>query len=261
MPTPIIPKLIGSSRPLDHSTDSEYVIRKGQVLVERLEPDANLKTLLDAAQSGESLPTITMPLKDRGDETPRMLFREPGLLDSFEYHFVSGLTAADPISEGQMEIEVRSVGLNSRDVMMAVGQDEDTNIGMECAGIVSPVGSGVTKFRVGDRVFGLHSGCFQTRLRVDPRTFALTPASIDNEVAGSLMGQYQTAVQSLINVGRLQKDESVLIHSAASGVGQAAIVVDQYLGSKNIYCTVSSDKKKKFLISEYGIPEAHTFNP
>ncbi|PNP38755.1 hypothetical protein TGAMA5MH_09320 [Trichoderma gamsii] len=255
-----IAKLIGSSKPLDHSIDSEYVIRKGQVLVERLEPETDLKTLLDSAQSGESLPTVTMPLKDRGDETLRMLFREPGLLDSFEYHFVSGLTAADPIAEGQMEIEVRSVGLNSRDVMIAMGQEEDTNIGMECAGIVSRVGSGVTKFRVGDRVFGLYSGCFQTRLRVDPRTFALTPKSISDEVAGSLMAQYQTAVQSLINVGRLQKDESVLVHSAAGGVGQAAIIVAQHLGSKNIYCTVSSDRKKKFLMAEYGIPEAHIFN-
>lgn len=255
-----IARLIGSSKPLDQSIDSEYVIRKGQVLVERLEPDADLKTLLDAAQSGENLPTITMPLKDRGDETLRLLFREPGLLDSFEYHFVPGLTAVDPIAEGQMEIEVRSVGLNSRDVMMAMGQDEDTNIGIECAGIVSRLGPGVTKFRVGDRVFGLHAGCSQTRLRVDPRTFAHTPDSISDEVAGSLMGQYQTAVQALINVGRLQSDESVLIHSAAGGVGQAAIIVAQYLGSKKIFCTVSSDKSKKFLMAEYGIPEANIFS-
>ncbi|KAL6885742.1 hypothetical protein GGI43DRAFT_432364 [Trichoderma evansii] len=255
-----IARLIGSSKPLDQSTDSEYVIRNGQLLVERLEPDADLKTLLDAAQSGQSLPTITMPLKDRGDETLRLSFREPGLLDSFEYQLVPGLTVVDPIAEGQMEIEVRSVGLNSRDLMMAMGQDEDTNIGMECAGIVSRLGPGVTKFRVGDRVFGLHGGCFQTRLRVDPRTFAHTPDSISDEVAGSLMGQYQTAVQSLINVGRLEEDESVLIHSAAGGVGQAAIIVAQYLGSKKIFCTVSSDKKKKFLMAEYGIPEAHIFN-
>ncbi|KAL9485418.1 hypothetical protein ACSS6W_004207 [Trichoderma asperelloides] len=255
-----ISQLISTTKRLDQSTDSEYVIRNGQVLVERLEPQTDLKTLLDAAQSGQSLPTVTMPLKDRGDETLRLSFREPGLLDSFEYHLVPGLTALDPVAEGQMEIEVRSVGLNSRDVMMATGQDEDTNIGMECAGIVFRLGPGVTKFRVGDRVFGLHGGCFQTRLRVDPRTFAHTPDSITDEVAGSLMGQYQTAVQSLINVGRLQRDESVLIHSAAGGVGQAAIIVAQYLGSKKIFCTVSSEKKKKFLMAEYGIPEAHIFN-
>jgi NADPH:quinone reductase-like Zn-dependent oxidoreductase len=255
-----IARLIASRKPLDQSTDSEYVIRKGQVLVERLEPEADLKTLLDAAQSGQSLPAVTMPLKDRGDQTLRLLFREPGSLGSFEYHPVPGLTAVDPVAEGQMEIEVRSVGLNSHDVMMAMGQLEGTNIGMECAGIVLRLGPGVTKFRVGDRVFGLHSGCFQTRVRVDPRTFTHTPEYISDELAGSLMGQYQTAVHSLINVGRLQRDESVLIHSAAGGVGQAAIIVAQYLGSKKIFCTVSSDKKKKFLMAEYGIPEAHIFN-
>ncbi|TWU77398.1 putative PKS-like protein biosynthetic cluster [Metarhizium rileyi] len=255
-----VARLIGSSSTLDQPTDSEYVIRKGQVLVERLEPDTGLKTLLDATQSGQSLPTVKMPLRDRGSKTLRLSFREPGSLESFAYHSVPGLTAEDPIAEGQMEIEVRSVSLNSRDIMMATGQTEDTNIGMECAGIVSRLGPGISKFRLGDRVFGLHPGCFQTRVRVDPRTFTRTPDYISDDVAGSLMVQYQTAVHSLINVGRLQRDESVLVHSAAGGVGQAAIIVAQYLGAKDIFCTVSSDRKKKFLMAEYGIPEGHIFN-
>jgi NADPH:quinone reductase-like Zn-dependent oxidoreductase len=263
-----IARLVGNmrSKTPEQSRDSEYVIRQGQVLVERLEPEADLKALLDAAKSGQSLPTVKMPLRQGlqqqagGSQTLRLSFREPGLLDSFEYHPVSGLSALDPVLEGQMEIEVRSVGLSFRDVMVAMGQMEDVNVGMECSGIVSRLGPGIDKFRVGDRVFGLHAGCFQTRVRVDPRIFQRTPDNVSDEVAAALMGQYMTAVHSLINVGRLQSDETVLIHSAAGGLGQAAIIVAQYLGAKQIFATVSSDRKKKFLMGEYGIPESNIFN-
>ncbi|KAL7917166.1 hypothetical protein ACQKWADRAFT_326264 [Trichoderma austrokoningii] len=238
-----IAQIIVSSKPIDQSTDSEYAIRNGQILVECPEPDTDLKTLLDAAQSGQSLPTVItviIPLKDRGDETLCLLFRKPGLLHSYEYHFVFGLTTVDPITEGQMEIEVRSVGLNSCDSVMTMGQDKDTSFGMECAGIKSRMGSGVS--------------------HQDPRTFLHVPASISDKIARSLVGKYQAAVQSLVNVGRLQKDESVLIHSTPSDVGQATIIVAQHLGSNNIYCTFSSEQKKKFLMAEYGIPETHIFN-
>lgn len=263
-----IVRLVGNvhSKTPDQSMDSEYVIRQGQVLIERLQPEADLKALLDAAKSGQSLPTVKISLQQSlqqqagGGQTLRLSFREPGLLDSFEYHPVSGLSASDPVPVGQMEIEVRSVGLSFRDIMVAMGQMEDTNVGILCSGIVSRLGPGIEKFRVGDRVFGLHAGCFQTRVRVDPRTFERTPDNVSDEVAASLMGQYQTAVHSLINVGRLQSDESVLIHSAAGGLGQAAIIVAQHLGAKQIFATVSSDRKKKFLMEEYGIPESHIFN-
>ncbi|KAJ5287127.1 hypothetical protein N7478_002813 [Penicillium angulare] len=247
-------------------TDSEYVIRNGRVLVERLEPQADLKALLDASKSGHGLPAVNMPLQKALEQQAssaqalKLFFREPGLLNSFEYHPVSGLSISDPVADGQMEIEVRSVGLSFRDIMVAMGQMEDANVGMECSGIVSRLGPGVEKFSVGDRVFGLHPGCFQTRVRVDPRTFERTPDNVNDEVAASMMGQYSTAIHSLINVGRLQSDESVLIHSAAGGLGQAAIIVAQYLGTKKIFATVSSDLKKRFLMEEYGIPEQHIFN-
>jgi NADPH:quinone reductase-like Zn-dependent oxidoreductase len=66
-------------------------------------------------------------------------------------------------------------------------------------------------------------------------------------------------VHSLIDVARLQRGESVLIHSAAGGVGQTAIRLAKYPGAKML-ATVSSEKKKRLLIEEYGIKESHIFN-
>nr|ALQ32782.1 putative polyketide synthase [Fusarium babinda] len=245
-----------SRKTFGETSDSEYVVRDGHVLVERLVPHPDLKALLDSSKSGSYLSAVKMPLK-QVSKPLGLSIRDPGLLDTLEYLSISDLSG--PLDDGQIEIEVGSVGLNFRDIMVAMGQMEDSTLGIECAGVVSKVGANVDKFKVGDRVFGMHAGCFQTRVRVDPRTFQRTPDHLGDEEAASLMCTSATVVHSLIDVGRLQRGESVLIHSAAGGVGQTAIRLAKYLGAE-IFATVSSEKKKQLLISEYGIPDSHIFN-
>ena len=245
-----------SKKTLGDVTDSEYVLRGGNVLVERLVPHHDLKALLDSSRSGIRLPAVKISL-EQVKKPLQLSIRDSGLLNTLEYIPIQGLS--DSPSDGEIEIQVGSVGLNFRDVMVAMGQMEDSTLGIECAGVVSRIGRGVEKFRVGDRVFGMHAGCFQTRVRVDPRTFQKTPEHLGNEEAASLMCTYATVVHALIDVGRLQRGESVLIHSAAGGVGQAAIRLSQFLGAE-IFATVSSEKKKRFLVNEYGIKESHIFN-
>ncbi|KAH8738439.1 hypothetical protein BGZ61DRAFT_409366 [Ilyonectria robusta] len=245
-----------SRKTLGEATDSEYVVHGGNVLVERLVPHPDLKALLDSSKSGSSLPVAKILFK-QAHQTLQLSIREAGLLDTLEYLPIPNLSG--PLADGEIEIQVSAVGLNFRDVMVAMGQMEDSTLGIECAGVVSWVGNGVQKFNVGDRVFGMHAGCFQTRVRVDPRTFQKTPENVSDEEAASLMCTYATVVHSLIDVGRLQPGESVLIHSAAGGVGQAAIRLAQFIGAE-IFATVSSEKKKTFLMEEYGIRESHIFN-
>ncbi|KAH7489416.1 Reducing polyketide synthase [Fusarium oxysporum f. sp. matthiolae] len=245
-----------SRKTFGETSDSEYVIRNNQVLVERLIPNPDLKALLDSSKTGNNLSAVKLPLK-QVTKPLQLSIRDPGLLDTLEYLSVPDLS--EPLGDTQIEIEVGSVGLNFRDVMVAMGQMEDSTLGIECAGVVAKVGAGVQKFKVGDRVFGMHAGCFQTRVRVDPRTFQRTPDHLGDEEAASLMCTSATVVHSLIDVARLQRGESVLIHSAAGGVGQTAIRLAKYLGAE-IFATVSSEKKKRLLIEEYGIKESHIFN-
>jgi NADPH:quinone reductase-like Zn-dependent oxidoreductase len=70
---------------------------------------------------------------------------------------------------------------------------------------------------------------------------------------------FLTAYYALVTVGRLQPDETVLIHAAAGGVGQAAIAIAQYIGAE-IYATVGSPEKRQLLIEQYGIPDDHIFS-
>ncbi|KAJ5782785.1 hypothetical protein N7457_004559 [Penicillium paradoxum] len=78
------------------------------------------------------------------------------------------------------------------------------------------------------------------------------------EVAATIPVVFCTAYYSLVDLGKLQAGERVLIHAGAGGVGQAAIMVAQMIGA-DIFVTVGSLEKKQFLMSQYGIPENHVF--
>src|SRR2546430_307801 len=79
------------------------------------------------------------------------------------------------------------------------------------------------------------------------------------EEAASMPLIYHTAYYSLVTIGHLEVGESVLIHAAAGGVGQAAIAIAQMVGAE-IFVTVGSTEKKHLVMKEYGIPEDHIFS-
>jgi NADPH:quinone reductase-like Zn-dependent oxidoreductase len=85
------------------------------------------------------------------------------------------------------------------------------------------------------------------------------PADMDFASAASVPIVYHTAYLALITQGRLQRGESVLIHAAAGGVGQASIQVAQWLGAK-VYATVGTNDKKQLLLDRYGIPAERIFS-
>jgi hypothetical protein len=77
-------------------------------------------------------------------------------------------------------------------------------------------------------------------------------------VAASIPAVFCTAYYSLLELGRLEEGESVLIHAAAGGVGQAAIIIAQNVGAK-IFATVGSVEKKNFLMETYQLKEDQIF--
>jgi NADPH:quinone reductase-like Zn-dependent oxidoreductase len=77
--------------------------------------------------------------------------------------------------------------------------------------------------------------------------------------AASMPLIYLTAYYALITIGRLARGETVLIHAAAGGVGQAAIVIAQHVGAK-IFGTVGSEEKKQLIMKENGTPENQIFS-
>ncbi|MFT5686371.1 MAG: NADPH:quinone reductase-like Zn-dependent oxidoreductase/3-oxoacyl-(acyl-carrier-protein) synthase, partial [Myxococcota bacterium] len=157
---------------------------------------------------------------------------------------------------GQVEIAVHAAGLNFRDVLGALGlyPGEVSGLGGECAGEVVAVGAGVTRWSLGDRVIAM-APSFCTHTLADARHLAPWPQRLSAEEAATLPIAFLTAWHGLITLGELKAGERVLIHSAAGGVGLAAVQIANEVGAI-IHATASRPKWSQ--LKAMGIPHIHS---
>jgi acyl transferase domain-containing protein/acyl carrier protein len=142
---------------------------------------------------------------------------------------------------GEVEIEVAAAGLNFRDVLGALGMVDTGPIGTECAGVVTRLGSGVTRLAVGDRVMAIAAGSVARFAVTDARRAARVPKGISLEQAATIPAVFLTAQHALHHLAGLKRGERILIHAAAGGVGMAAIQVAQQIGAE-VLATASPSK-------------------
>ncbi|KAL4860853.1 hypothetical protein BDV12DRAFT_208748 [Aspergillus spectabilis] len=205
---------------------------------------------------------IQTPLKLRPFKQEKPLVsvvNNTGLLDPSSVVFTEDPEPATALGPEEIEIEVRSVGVNFRDVFVLLGRMTDScSIGVECSGVVTRVGAACFSFQSGDRVCAVSLSCLRTRVRVNAHLAIRIPDSLDFVVAASVPAAGITAHYALVKVARLERGESVLIHSGAGATGQMAVQVALALGAE-IFVTVGTDEKSDLLQSLYGIPESHIF--
>ncbi|KAK1754268.1 polyketide synthase [Echria macrotheca] len=236
-----------------NTSELEFMERKGEFFTPRIVHDQEMNEYIHK----EINPTTLEPTPFGEDgRILKMELSNPGVLDTI--HFVDDAAAEEPVDADSIEIEVKAIGLNFRDSLAAKGQLPFEDAGIEASGLVTAVGSGVTGFRVGDRVAALTRSAFATRTRTKAASAFKLPADISFESAATLPLAYATAYHSLVEVGRLADGETVLIHSASGAVGQAAICIAQMIGAE-VFASVGNSEKKELLMSEYGLPEDHVF--
>lgn len=130
----------------------------------------------------------------------------------------------DP-ADHEVMVEVKAIGLNFADIFAIWGLYSATpkgvfTPGLEYSGIVSKTGKSVTRFREGDRVVGItRFGAYATHLNIDQRYLVPLPADWSFEEGAAYPVQALTAYYGMVTLGNLQKGQTVLIHSAAGGVG------------------------------------------
>ena len=182
----------------------------------------------------------------------------PGLLSALQ--FIDSPFKSELESDG-IEVAVKAVGINFKNVMVALGQIPDTSLGQECSGVVTAVGAAVpsSEFCVGDRVCCLTRDAFRNFARAHRSAVSKIPDEMSFATAAAVPVAFCTAWYSLVYLGRLQAGESVLIHAAAGGVGQAAIQLAK-AASAEIYVTVGSNEKKRLLMELYDIPADNIFS-
>ena len=243
-----------STQAAGKQNDCEYSLHQGVVSTCRIIAQKETNDLL-ADQNQTPTPILT-----HFNQPNRPLKLEvgiPGMLNTLQ--FVDDLDAVKPLAADEIEIKVVASALNFVDIMIAMGQVPDTMLGAECSGLVTRVGEHTTGFKVGDRAMTWGLGYHATYARNPGVMFQPIPEGMTFEEAASIPVVYCTAYYAFFDAARLQKGESVLIHSAAGGVGQSAIILAQSLGAE-IFATVGSEEKKQLIMSQYNIPEDHIFD-
>ncbi len=152
-------------------------------------------------------------------------------------------------------VQVRAIGLNFADVFAMQGLYSATPAGsfvpgLEYAGTVLAVGEAVTNLKAGDRVMGVTKfGGYATNLNSDSRYVIPLPPTWNFEQGASFLVQGLTAYYALLELGGLAPGMTVLIHSAAGGVGLLANRICRQLGAFTIG-TVGNAQKVDFLLNQ-----------
>ncbi|WP_327585126.1 SDR family NAD(P)-dependent oxidoreductase [Nonomuraea sp. NBC_00507] len=157
-----------------------------------------------------------------------------------------------PLAPGQVRISTRAMGLNFRDVLIALDMyPGDAPMGGEGAGVVIEVAGDVTTLAPGDRVMGVIDG-FARHAVTDHRMLARIPDGWTFTQAASVPIAFITAYHALVDLAGLKGGERLLVHAAAGGVGTAAVQLAHHLGAE-VYGTASEPKWDA--VRRLGVPQ------
>ncbi|WP_206378391.1 NAD(P)H-quinone oxidoreductase [Sneathiella limimaris] len=151
-------------------------------------------------------------------------------------------------SHDEVLIKVAAAGVNRPDVLQRMGgyappPGASDLPGLEVAGTVVQVGSGVSKFKVGDSVCALVAGGGYAEYCVAPWAQCLSiPDGYDMIKAAAVPETYFTVWTNVFDRGRLTGGETFLVHGGASGIGTTAIQLAKSFGAR-VFATASTDDK------------------
>ncbi len=181
------------------------------------------------------------PVATSGGETmSAVIYRCYGSPDVLEY-----TTVDKPVPEAnEVLIKVVAAGVNPLDwhymrgspyllrLFAGTGAPDDYRMGVDFAGTVVATGPEVTRFKVGDEVFGGAAGAFgEYVVRSENRALAHKPDNVSFEEAAGVPIAAITALQALRDHGQLKPGQRVLINGASGGVGTYAVQIAKAMGA------------------------------
>ncbi len=148
------------------------------------------------------------------------------------------------IGEHEVLVRVRAAGVNPADWAIMSGlpyiarpvyglrKPKHSVRGTDVAGTVEAVGPGVSRFRVGDEVFGWCTGSYAEFAAVAEGSLAAKPANVTFEQAASVPMAGMVALQALRDHGHVRAGQKVLINGASGGIGTFAVQIAKSLGAE-----------------------------
>lgn len=152
----------------------------------------------------------------------------------------------------QVLVRVKAVGLNRADLLQVAGlypppAGYSANIpGLEFAGEIAEIGSDVSKWNIGERVFGIVAGESQAEyLLTDASLLARIPDNLGFTEAAAVPEAFITAHDAIVTLGGLAEGKTLLIHAVGSGVGLAGLQIAKAFGAMVIGTSRTADKLEK----------------
>jgi tumor protein p53-inducible protein 3 len=173
-----------------------------------------------------------------------VLVQSPGGRDQL---YIGDVDTPTP-GETEIRIKVQATAVNRADIAQRQGnypppKGASPILGLELAGIVDEVGSKVSKWKKGDRVFGLLEGGGYAEYALLSENMAMAiPEAFSFTQAAAIPEVFLTAFQTLFWIGKLEAGEIALIHAGASGVGTAAIQLAKAKGATVVVTAGSQEK-------------------
>jgi NADPH:quinone reductase len=162
---------------------------------------------------------------------------------------------------GQVLVRVHASGVNPLDIKIRAGKAGHANqslpavLGLDMAGVVEGVGTGITEFRPGNEVYGMVGGVggMQGTLAefvvADADLIALKPKSLSMREAAALPLITITAWEGIVDRAKVHHGQKVLVHAGAGGVGHIAVQLAKAFGAE-VFATVSLEKQH--VVEEFG---------
>jgi len=163
------------------------------------------------------------------------------------------------IGKKEVLIKVKAFSINPVDVKTRKGASLANELakqpyvilGWDVSGIIEEIGSEITNFKVGDEVFGMINfpgigNAYAEYVSAPAEHLAIKPPNISHEEAAASTLAALTAWQAFTYFGKLKKNDRVLIHAAAGGVGHYAVQIAKHMGAYVI--GTSSEKNKEFVL-------------
>src|SRR6201995_5247856 len=155
--------------------------------------------------------------------------------------------ASKLLAPGQVRVAIRAAGINFPDILMAAGEYQlkpelPFTPGMEAAGDVVEVNA-ADGVAVGDRVIvKLRHGGYSSEAVVSPSQLTPMPSTFDYAEGATFLAAHGTGYHALVDRGRLQPGEVLLVHGAGGGVGLAAVEIGKLLGATVIAAASTEEK-------------------
>ncbi|KAK0758949.1 hypothetical protein N5P37_008436 [Trichoderma harzianum] len=244
-------KYLGPSASPYSASEWELALSNGNIVIPRLLENKEVNLQVQDATSkhhprDEVYTDVGRPLSLR--------INSVGVFDSL--YWADDQAHSLPPKPTQVKVRLETFALNFKDMLTTTGQLEGNSaLLLEGSGTIIEFGdASQSSFSVGDRVSFFAPDGLATVSNVDVRHTVKVPEDVSSEIAAAVPLAYSTALYALRDIGRIQRGESILVHSGAGAVGQAAIALARAFGVEEIYITAGSSERAEFISKTFGIP-------